>query len=122
MDQSTTSGTTTYFIPEQHGNADRRARWLRPVSLFFTDNEGSVVAVISASGTVENRYAYDPYGQVTSSSGSVANPYGYAGGYNDSATGLVKFGTRYYNPSVGQFTQVDPSTERRIYLCRGTTR
>ena len=108
IDQSTTSGTTTYFIRNNTGTLI--GEHVGSTSYYYlTDNEGSVVAVISASGTVENRYAYDPYGQVTSSSGSVANPYGYAGGYNDSATGLVKFGTRYYNPSVGQFTQVDPS-------------
>lgn len=31
-----------------------------------------------------------------------------AGGYRDE-TGLTKFGTRYYDPSVGRWTQRDPS-------------
>ncbi len=53
-----------------------------------------------------NRYGYDPYGKLTSSSGSVANPWGYAGGYLDS-TGLVKFGARYYDPNLGRWTQRD---------------
>jgi RHS repeat-associated protein len=30
------------------------------------------------------------------------------GGYFESSTGLVKFGTRYYNPSLGRWTQQDP--------------
>lgn len=38
---------------------------------------------------------------------SVANPWGYAGGYTD-PTGLVKFGTRYYDPTLGRWTQQDP--------------
>ena len=33
----------------------------------------SIVAVVISTGTVTNRYSYDPYGNVTSSSGSVAN-------------------------------------------------
>ena len=32
----------------------------------------------------------------------------YEGGYFESSTGLVKFGTRYYNPSLGRWTQQDP--------------
>jgi hypothetical protein len=47
-------------------------------------------------GADEDRDAYDPYGNVTSSSGTVSNPLGYAGGYIDATTGLIKFGARYY--------------------------
>jgi RHS repeat-associated protein len=36
------------------------------------------------------------------------NPFKFAGGYLDSATNLYKFGTRYYDPSVGRWTQQDP--------------
>jgi RHS repeat-associated protein len=32
----------------------------------------------------------------------------YVAGYFESNTGLVKFGTRYYNPSLGRWTQQDP--------------
>jgi len=32
----------------------------------------------------------------------------YEGGYFESSTGLVKFGTRYYNPNLGRWTQQDP--------------
>ncbi len=41
-------------------------------------------------------------------SNSVANPWQYTGGYYDSATKLVKMGQRYYDPSLGRFTQLDP--------------
>ena len=53
-------------------------------------------------------YQYDPYGNLTSSTGSVANSWRFAGGYFDSSTGLYKFGTRYYNPGFGRWSQQDP--------------
>jgi len=67
------------------------------------------VAVISGDGqTVSDRYGYDPYGSTSYHSGSVANPWGYVGGYSD-PTGLIHFGARYYDPSTSRWTQVDPS-------------
>ncbi len=35
------------------------------------------------------------------------NPYRYASGYLDVATGLYQFGQRYYQPSLGRWTQQD---------------
>ena len=37
-------------------------------------------------------------------------PIGFAGGLTDPATGLVRFGYRDYDPSVGRFTAPDPVT------------
>jgi len=59
-------------------------------------------------GTLVSTYQYDPYGNLLSSTGSVANPWRFAGGYFDSSTGLYKFGTRYYNPGFGRWSQQDP--------------
>jgi len=36
------------------------------------------------------------------------NPFTFAGGSLDSATTLYTFGTRYYDPSLGRWTQQDP--------------
>jgi RHS repeat-associated protein len=118
IDASTTSGTTTYFIRTNTGTVI--GEHVGSTSYYYLhENEGSVVAVINASGsTVADRYAYDPYG-VATPSGSTANPFGYASGYTDAATGLVQFGTRYYNPSVGLFTQEDPSGQSAGYLYVG---
>jgi RHS repeat-associated protein len=49
----------------------------------------------------------------------VSNPFGYASGYTDSATGLVKFGTRYYSPAIGLFSQEDPSGQTTGYTYAG---
>ncbi len=36
------------------------------------------------------------------------NPWKFAAGYLDSSTSLYKFGTRYYDPTLGRRTQQDP--------------
>ncbi len=74
------------------------------------DGLGSVVALTDGAGNVVNRYAYDPYGNVTSSVEAVANPWRFGGSYGayTDGTGLVKIGQRYYDPGVGHWTQQDP--------------
>jgi RHS repeat-associated protein len=56
-------------------------------------------------------YTYDPWGNTTTSTGALANtnPWHYAGSWTDAATGYLKLGARYYNPTTGRFTQPDPS-------------
>lgn len=105
--------TTTYFIRDNQGHLI--GEHVGSTSYYYlTDVLSSVIAVINSSGSVQDRYAYDPYGQVSSSSGSLSNPIGFDGGYGDS-TGLVKFGTRYYDPTTGRWTQLDPSGQDAGY-------
>jgi len=68
-----------------------------------------VVGLVNSSGSKVNSYSYDPYGMQLSATGTVANPWCYAGGQFDSQTGLTKFGARYYDPDLSRFTQRDPS-------------
>lgn len=46
---------------------------------------------------------------LSSSLGSVPNPFRYVGAMLDSSTGLYMMEERYYDPSVGRFTQEDPA-------------
>jgi len=107
---STTGGNSTYFLRDNRGN---------PVGervgsnhyYFLTDALGSIVAVVSGDGlTVGDRYGYDPYGATTYYSGTITNPWGYAGGYTD-PTGLIKLGARYYDPATARWTQMDPLSQ-----------
>src|SRR5665811_53698 len=77
---------------------------------YIFDALGSVIALTDGSGAIAASYTYDPYGTTLSASGAQAtvNPFRYASGYFDSATGLLKFGARYYDPSLGRWTQRDP--------------
>lgn len=79
---------------------------------YLFDGLGSVVAMTDAAGNVVNRYRYDPYGKPMAGPGTteaVPNPWRYAAGYRDADTGFTKFGTRYYDPTLGRWTQQDPS-------------
>jgi len=74
-----------------------------------TDERGSVREVLDvASGEVVSRLEYDVWGNVTASVNSGFQPFGYAGGLRDDATGLVRFGVRDYDPSTGRWTAKDP--------------
>jgi RHS repeat-associated protein len=66
------------------------------------------VALINSSGTTQKTYAYDPFGNATPGGSGTAANLGFAGGYDNTTSGLVKFGTRYYDPTIGRWTQQDP--------------
>jgi RHS repeat-associated protein len=107
---ATTSGSTTRYVIDNVGGLV--AQNIGGTSSYYLfDALGSVVGMVGASGSTPlvASYKYDSYGQTLSSSGSGAagNPWGFASGYTD-ITGLIKFGTRYYDPNLGRWTQPDP--------------
>ena len=51
---------------------------------------------------------YDVWGKVTHDSNPNFQPFGFAGGLYDSATELVRFGARDYDPHVGRWLSKDP--------------
>jgi RHS repeat-associated protein len=115
--QSQTAGSgTTYFERDPSGALISQ---VTPGGeyYYFTDNIGSVVALVDTSGTQVAVYGYDPYGghatvgAASSPNTNIANanPYRYTGTYLDSTTGLYKMGVRYYDPNLGRFTQLDPA-------------
>lgn len=75
---------------------------------FLVDGLGSVAKIIDGSGNVVRTYTYDAWGKTTVGAGSVDSAFRYAGGYFDAAGGLYKFGARYYDPTIGRWTQEDP--------------
>ncbi|MGW9498903.1 RHS repeat-associated core domain-containing protein [Streptomyces prasinus] len=85
---------------------------------YLTDAIGSVVALADGDGNKVNTYAYSPRGVriLAQSSEPVAQPYRFAGGYQD-PTGLYHLRARYYDANIGRFTQPDPSgQEQNPYL------
>ena len=55
-------------------------------------------------------YGYDPLGNINGrqEQAGINNPWRFAGGFYDSATGLLKYGIRYYDPTIGRWTQRAP--------------
>jgi RHS repeat-associated protein len=51
--------------------------------------------------------------------GCIPNPYEYTGSYLDTNLGLYKLGIRYYDPTLGRFTQPDPTGQDAHYIYSG---
>jgi RHS repeat-associated protein len=51
-----------------------------------------------------------PYGEQINPRAGDTNPWRYVSGYHDTATGMIKFGQRYYMPDLARWTQPDPET------------
>ncbi|MEU6384119.1 RHS repeat-associated core domain-containing protein [Streptomyces bauhiniae] len=70
---------------------------------------GCPIALVYDSGAKQRRRDYSPTGSARSgNTASVDQPFGYTGAYLDSS-GLYKMGARYNDPTLGRFTQPDPS-------------
>jgi RHS repeat-associated protein len=78
------------------------------VLYFNHDQLGSTRTVTNSAGAVVATYTYDPYGRLAASTGSITNPFGYAGQYTDAETGFQYLRARYYDPTTGQFLSLDP--------------
>jgi RHS repeat-associated protein len=80
----------------------------------FYDGNGNVTGLTDAAdGSVAATYDYDPFGNLTASSGPAANvnPFRFSTKYFDSETGLYNYGYRFYSPAQGRFVTRDPSGE-----------
>ncbi len=118
--------TTTYFehdsdgaVLGEHIQETGCYVWSLCQYYYTFDGRGNVQSVVGAAGVVGARYTYDPYGNITSTTGGpygaapTDNPFKFGGAYGATSvdnTGLVKIGERFYDPSIGRWTQADPSS------------
>jgi RHS repeat-associated protein len=77
------------------------------LNYYLHNAHGDVTSLIDASGKVLNSYQYDAFGNTTSSVEAVVNRFKYAGEQLDPITGQYYLRARYYDPTVGRFTQED---------------
>ena len=75
---------------------------------YVCNAQGDVVKLMY-SGTAYAEYTYDAWGNVISSSGSLAdlNPLRYRSYYFDVETGFYYLQSRYYDPALGRFINAD---------------
>ncbi|MGW8723677.1 RHS repeat-associated core domain-containing protein [Streptomyces althioticus] len=87
---------------------------------YLTDATGNVLGLVDTIGKRTHTYAYGPTGLPRgTTTEAVPQPHRYTGAYLD-LTGLYKMGHRYYDPSLGRFTQPDASgQEANPYLYAG---
>ncbi len=74
------------------------------------DATGNTRQLTGPSGSVVNRYDYDPFGLPLQVSESVPNPFKYVGqlGILDDGHRLLFMRNRYYSPELGRFISPDP--------------
>jgi RHS repeat-associated protein len=123
------SGVTTYYVYDAFGRL--AAEYLPDstpaagTSYAFTDMLGSVRAVTSSTGVLQECYDYLPFGRMLSASDNGRSSAGcfpgaplvsvnsrvsqkFTGQPHDNGTGLDYFGARFYSASMGRFISPDP--------------
>jgi len=74
-----------------------------------SDHLGSVRLVIrSSNNQIMQQLNYDDFGRVIQDTNPGFQPFGFAGGLYEPATGLVRFGARDYDAETGRFLSKDP--------------
>jgi len=76
---------------------------------YESDGLGSISSVSNSLGALANTYAYDSFGKLTASTGTLPNPFQYTGRELDAETGLYFYRARYYDPIGGRFLSEDPA-------------
>ena len=80
---------------------------------YRTNIQGDIEGIYNASGTLVVSYSYDAWGNILSTTGTLAstvgeiNPFRYRGYYYDTETGWYYLQSRYYDPTVGRFLNAD---------------
>jgi len=77
-------------------------------TFYDADGSGSITSMSSNTGALAQTYAYDSFGKITASSGSVTNPFQYTAREFDSETSLYLYRARYYDQNLGRFLNEDP--------------
>ncbi|WP_315638206.1 MULTISPECIES: RHS repeat-associated core domain-containing protein [Microbacterium] len=81
-------------------------------TLYVYDGLGSPVAMLTDYATRAYAYNLDPFGTAVLTAGGtgngvVENPFLFKGGIQDRATGWIHYGNRWYNTTLGRWTQQD---------------
>ncbi len=74
------------------------------------DASGNTVGITGSSGTYVNQYSYLPFGETTTMSAALPNPFQFAGqvGRHDRGRWLGVHAECFYDVSTGQFASNDP--------------
>ena len=93
----------------------------RETLYYAHDLRKNVVSLFDAKGLRRASYQYDPYGNITSMEGDMAeiNPFRFSSEHHDEDLGLVYYNYRHYNPTDGRWTSRDPIAEQGGYNLYG---
>ena len=74
---------------------------------YLNDEQGSVRYLTGSDGSIRNHYRYSAFGETITAEETVPNRLRYNGQMAEGLTGLYYLRARYYNASLGRFTQED---------------
>ena len=101
------TGVTTKLLPFGVKRKGTTGNWTS--YWLHSDGQGSTRVVTDASGAVQQRMSYRPYGEILSQSSSLDPSVGYTGQRFD-GNGLVYLHARYLDPKLGRFISADPTS------------
>lgn len=105
--ETTASGTTRYLYGPD-GTVMERIDASAATLYYHQDQLGSTRALTDTTGNLVGTATYDPYGNTTATTGTITQPFGYAGQYTDPETGFRYLRARYYDPATARFLTRDP--------------
>ena len=106
----TKNGSTTNYIRGASGIISSAIQGTNNTTKYYlSDGHGNVTDLTDSSGAVVKSYTYDAFGVEQNPSDSDTNPFRYRGEYYDSEIEQIYLRARYYDPSLGRFTQQDPA-------------
>jgi len=80
---------------------------------YIRNGQNDIIGLVDGLGVLVVSYTYSTYGEVVSTTGSlastlgIANPYRYRGYRFDTETGYYYLQSRYYDPQIGRFINAD---------------
>ena len=110
--ETTTQAETLIFTYNASG-VPQTITYGNTTYLYVTNLQGDVVAILDTAGNAVVEYAYDAWGNLLSTTGSMAvtlgqyNPLRYRGYVYDTETGFYYLQSRYYDPELGRFINAD---------------
>jgi|GEM_PF-1770783 len=77
------------------------------------DANGNISEYIDlADGSIDAHLEYDAFGRIIASTGTAPSSFGFSTNYQDTETGYLYYGFRYYDPETGRWPNRDPIGER----------
>jgi RHS repeat-associated protein len=82
-------------------------------AFYHADGNGNITALIYTNQSMAARYEYDPYGNILSKSGGLANgnSYRFSSKEYESISGISSYLYRFYEPTLQRWLNMDPIDE-----------
>ena len=113
VDGTTTTATETLNYYYDASGTPMAVEYNGTMYYYVTNLQGDIVAILNTSGTTVATYTYDAWGNILTTSGTLATSLGtanslrYRGYVFDSETNLYYLQSRYYDPEMGRFINAD---------------